>query len=238
MHHEQRQHHDGGPADESPETAAAAAGWDPHEQVGDIYALQLEPGQPPDIEKVQLDHPSIWVGSWLDYNNGVLHGQWIDAAREATDVWSDIEAMLAASPTARSQPGEIAEDWGIFDYDNFGPLQIGEQESVNYVTTVARGIAEHGPAFAAWADVMQGDEELDQGAFEDNYLGEYESPQAYAEHLIEDAGYDQLLDEHLPEGIRRYVHIDIAGLAQDMWMSGDFHQYPKDGGGVYIFRGQ
>jgi len=192
-------------------------------------------GDQPEERERPTEPPQIWVGSWLDYNNGRLHGEWIEAARDVDEVWADIQAMLAASPTAK-QSGEVAEEWGIFDYENFGALKVGEQEAISFVTAVARGIAEHGLAFAAWADVM--DEEEALSGFADAYLGEYDSMEAYAQQLIEDLGYNQLLDEALPEHVRRYVEINIAGLAQDMWLSGDVNVYPKDGGGVWLFDGR
>ena len=221
------------PQPERPESADSP--WEPNEQVGDIYEVNLEPGQPPEMRKLRVEPPRVWVGSWLDYNNGVLHGEWLEADREADELWDDIAAMLAASPTARST-GEVAEDWGIFDYENFGPLKVGEQETVAWVTAVARGIGEHGPAFGAWADVVE-DEEL-LGGFADAYLGEYESIEAYAEQLVDDLGYERALDEALPEHVRRYVEINVAGLAQDLWLSGDVHVYQQEGGGVWLFDGR
>ncbi len=144
-------------------------------------------------------------------------------------VWTDIQAVLTTSPTAK-QTGDVAEDWGISDYENFGPYKPGEQESVRYVTAVARGIAEHGPAFAAWADVMEDEEYFEQ--FADAYLGEFDSLEAYVEQLMEDLGCNQLIDETLPEHIRRYVEINVAGLAQDLRLSSDVYNYQRDGGGV------
>ncbi|MBA3617991.1 MAG: antirestriction protein ArdA [Acidothermales bacterium] len=190
---------------------------------------------PPEIHTLPLEPPRVWVGSWLDYNHGVLYGEWLDAAREADELATDIAAMLAASPTA-SATGEVAEDWGIFDYENFGPLKVEEQEAVAFVAAVARGIAEHGPAFGAWADVVE-DEAL-LGGFGEAYLGEYDSIEAYAEQLIDDLGYERALDEALPEHVRRYVEINVAGLAQDLWLSGDVHIYHRNGGGVWLFDGR
>ena len=143
MNHEQQrhQHPEEGeqrapaPSSDAPEADPQESGRQdpsgrhPGEQVGYLYAVDLEPGQSAEIRKLP-EPPRIWVGSWLDYNNGLLHGEWIDAARDETEVWADISAMLAASPTAR-QHGEVAEDWGIFDHDNFGLLKIGEQETVS-----------------------------------------------------------------------------------------------------------
>jgi antirestriction protein len=220
----------------NPESGGGPAGrWHPDERVGDIYSVKI--GDDGQIERAErlTEVPRIWVGSWLDYNNGVLYGEWIDAVQDEEALQSDIAAMLAASPTT-AETGEPAEDWGIFDYDNFGSLRIGEQESLGWVSAVARDIDEHSLAFAAYADVMQDEDALI--GFEDNYLGRYESLEAYAEELIEDAGYERLLDEHVPEGIRAYVRIDIEALAHDMFLSGELHVLHTPDGGVWLFRAE
>ena len=176
--------------------------------------------------------PSIWVGSLADYNNGDLHGRWVDAARDPDDIHRDIRAMLASGPAAAR--GESPEEWGIFDHEGFGALRIDQYESIDYVSRVARGITEHGPAFAAWADVMQDEELLD--GFADAYLGHHDSLESYAENWFDEAGYDRILDHILPESIRRYVHLDAAALAHDLSLSGDVHVLPADGGGVFVFQ--
>lgn len=207
--------------------------WDPAEQVGDVYAVEInDAGQVESAERLRPT-PSIWVGSWLDYNNGVLHGDWIAADREEAAIWQDIQAMLARSPTAGQQSGETAEDWGIFDNDNFGPLRIGEQDDVGWISAVGRGIAEHGPAFAAYADVVEETEAL--ANFEDDYLGTWPSVEAYAESFAEDVGYKQLLDKALPDSIRPYVQLDTDAIARDMHAGGDIHVISAEDGGVWIF---
>jgi antirestriction protein len=227
--------------------------WDPAEQIDDVgigpggqieSATKREPdaepagpdGEPDPSETHETEpeeHPRIWVGSLLDYNNAILHGRWIDAARDEDKIWADIRAMLADSPTTR-QTGEPAEEHGIFDFDGFHGLRIGEQESISYVSRVAKGIAEHGPAFAAWADVMQDEDLLD--AFEENFLGKWDSTQAYADNLADDLGYYHLLDQKLPESLRRYVSFDIDQFADDLVLGGDIHVIDAQGGGVWIFR--
>lgn len=176
---------------------------------------------PPGHEAPPTEQPQIWVGSLSDYNNGLLHGAWLDAARDEDDLQADIQTMLTASPwTARS--GEPAEEWAIFDSDGFGPLRIGEHESLRWISLVAKGIEQHGLAFAAWADVMQDEERL--AGFDESYLGHYDNLHAYVEQLINDLGYDELLDKAVPASIRPYVKIDIAATAND--------------GGVWIFDGR
>jgi antirestriction protein len=74
--------------------------------------------------------------------------------------------------------------------------------------------------------------------FEEAYLGEYDSLEAYAEQLIDELGYDDLLDRVVPPSLRPYVNINIAGYAQDMWLNGEVQVYHRSGGGVWIFNGQ
>ena len=178
--------------------------------------------------------PRIWVASLADYHNGTLHGQWLDAAQDEADLQARIAAMLATSPLT-AQTGESAEEWAIHDYQGFGALQIYEHENLSWISRVAKGIAEHGLAFAAYADVME-DEELLAG-FEDDYLGHYDDLHTYVEQLINDLGYDHILDENLPASIRPYVKIDITATARDLELGGDLHVVPANDGGVWIFRG-
>ncbi len=191
--------------------------------------------QPASAEVEPAASPRIWVGSWADYNNGHLHGAWLDAARGTAEIEADIQTMLAASPWT-AQTGESAEDWGVFDYDNFGNCTIGEQENLDWISQVAKGIAEHGLAFAAWADVAEESELLaDFGAA---YLGHYDDLHSYIEQLINDLGYDELLDKAVPASIRPYVKIDITATANDLMLGGDLFTVPADDGGVWIFDGR
>ncbi|MGI8612416.1 MAG: antirestriction protein ArdA [Nocardioidaceae bacterium] len=177
--------------------------------------------------------PKIWVASLSDYNNGVLHGAWLDANRDPSEVHGDIQTMLATSPTT-TRTGEPAEEWAIHNYEGFGQFGLGEYDSVELVCRIARGIAEHGLAFAAYAEAMDGDEDA-LGAFTEAYLGHYRSVEAYAEQLVDDLGYQLLIDAAVPENLRPYVRIDTAALARDMELAGDIHALSADDGGVWLF---
>lgn len=187
---------------------------------------------PEQHERPPIAPPRIWVGSWSDYNNGHLHGQWLDAAREPAEIETDIQAMLAASPWA-AHSGEPAEEWGVFDYDNFGDCRIEENENLSRISRVAKGITEHGLAFAAWADIVDEPDLL--ANFDEAYLGHYDNLHAYVEQLINDLGYDELLDRAVPASIRPYVKIDITATAHDLLLGGDLHALPAAEGGVWIF---
>lgn len=202
---------------------------------------QLPPAldQPPPAVAEQQEaeptaRPRIWVASLSDYNHGNMHGAWIDAAQEEAELQADIHAMLAASPLS-VQTGEPAEEWAIHDYDGFGRLRIDEHEDLHWISLVGKGIAEHGLAFAAYADVMEEEELL--ANFDEDYLGHYDSLHTYIEQLINDLGYDRILDEALPASIRPYVKIDITATANDLLLGGDLHAIPAPDGGVWIFNG-
>jgi antirestriction protein len=192
------------------------------------------PSQPSPAERHEADivvPPQIWVASLADYNNGTLHGVWLNAARDEAELQADVDAMLAASPLTAAT-GEPAEEWAILDYDGFVPLRIDEHENLSWISRVAKGITEHGPAFAAYADVVEEEALLD--GFDSAFLGHYDSLHAYVEQLVNDLGYDRILDENLPATVRPYVKIDITATAHDLLR--DLHALPATDGGIWIFK--
>jgi antirestriction protein len=167
--------------------------------------------------------PRIYVACLAAYNNGILHGQWIDADQSAYELHDAIQQVLTASP----QPG--AEEWAIHDYDGFGSLRLGEYESLERVAAIAAGIAEHGEAFTAWFSYDQSRDPVDTSAFEDAYLGEWASLRAYAEDYAESTGlYDAAEKSGSP-----YVVVDIDMLTRDL----DIELYSVESGHhtVYVF---
>jgi antirestriction protein len=161
--------------------------------------------QSPSPERRRLS-PRIYVASLADYNAGELLGAWIDAAQEPEALHADIDAMLAQSDE------EVAEDWAIHDYEGFGPFRLHEYETMEVVSAVAKGIAEHGTAFAAYVD-WAGTSEEALRAFGDCYLGQWPSLDDYARELADDFGWEEALRK-LPEDMQHYVAIDYEGVAR------------------------
>ena len=181
-------------------------------------------------EQARQLRPRIWVGSLADYNAGVLHGEWLDAAAEPEELGEAIASLLARSPT----PG--AEEWAIFELDDFAGLRLGEHEDLATVAAIARGLQEHGAPFAAWVELV--DRDVEQlAAFAEAYVGRFDSLTAYAEHLLEDLGYVQELDRVVPSYLRPYVHLDAEGLGRDLQLGGDILVAGGSDGGVWIFSG-
>jgi len=182
----------------------------------------------PSHEAAPQPSPAIYVASLADYNSGNLHGAWIDAARVPSDIQADIDAMLAQSLEAN------AEEFVIFDHDQFGLYRINEHDPIDLVAQIARGIKEHGYAFAAWADIHEGYVDL-RDDFTEAYLGHYNSVQDYVDRLADELGYAEQLDK-VPESLQPYIRFDCEALAHDMELSGDIYAVRDPAGGVWIFR--
>jgi len=180
-------------------------------------------------EEERKAQPRIYVASLADYNEGRLHGAWIDAAQDEDELGRCVKEMLARAPS----PG--AEEWAIHDYEGFGLLRLDEFESLASVAKVASGIAEHGPAFAAWAAHVGADSEaIDE--FEDAYMGEWESAVAFAEEMLDDMGHIEEIMRGVPAHLAAYVQIDYEGFVRDLVRNGELATLETPDGGVYVFR--
>jgi antirestriction protein len=188
------------------------------------------PGRPEPSEAAETNEalneyePRIYVASLADYNAGRLHGRWIAANQEPETLWEEINEMLAES----MEP--LAEEWAIHDYEGFGPLRLSEYESIERISTLARGIAEHGRAFAHWADYLGPGQDDDLDRFEENYRGHWSSTTEFAESFLDDIGVQ--LDSLVDEQWQPYVTFDLDAFARDL--SFDFH-VSEDDEGVYVF---
>jgi antirestriction protein len=176
----------------------------------------------------------IYVASLSDYNNGILHGRWIDATDDADAMQAEVDEMLRSSPTARRY-GEPAEEWAIHDYEGFGSLRLSEVGSLEYIARLADGIGKHGQAFAAWAAEVNSDPEQ-MGQFEERFQGEWESVESYAENLLDDMGAQKIIDD-APDWLQAYLDIDVAGFARDLAAGGDITTAETDEGRVWVWLG-
>ena len=166
-----------------------------------------------------LDNPRIYVACLAAYNNGRLHGRWIDAT-DPHDVWDHVSAMLAASP----EPD--AEEWAIHDYDNFHGCCISEYAGFDTVCEFAAFLEERGELGAKLYEAFSEDLEQARAAFED-YAGEFKSAADFAEQLHEDTGTE------IPESLRYYI--DWQALARDMALNGEIMVFQTGFDEVHIF---
>ena len=167
--------------------------------------------------------PKIYIACLASYNNGILHGAWVDAALGIDHIQDALHAILKSSPIAG------AEEWAVHDYEDFETLNISEYEGFDSICEKAEFIENHGALGTALADYFGGDLEEAEQAIESQYCGAYDNITDYAREFYEECG---LLNE-VPEHLARYI--DFEAIGRDMDMAGDIFTIALDGA-YHIFR--
>ncbi len=148
----------------------------------------------------------IYAACLAAYNNGILHGAWIDAEQDAYDIYADIRTMLAASPL------EDAEEWAIHEYEGFEGAAVLEYMGLDQVAELAAFIAEHGEIGGKLIAHFGALDEA-RKAIDDSYAGTYRSLAEFAEEITEETS-------QIPEGLRYYI--DYERMARDLKISDVF----------------
>ena len=161
----------------------------------------------------------IYVACLAAYNNGILHGRWIDADQDAEDINNAIRDMLKASPI------ENAEEFAIHDHEGFEGVEVSEYCGIDRVAELAGFIAEHGTLSGELINHYGGDLDEAQTAINDNYHGVFKSVAEFAEELTE-----QTTD--IPENLSFYI--DYEAMARDLEIN-DVLAFETGGGQVHIF---
>jgi antirestriction protein len=199
--------------------------------------------------------PRIYVADLGAYNNGILHGCWIDADQDADDIGTEITAMLRDSPcpnvevkcnacegtgrrkserTKRSTKcaqckggGQVpsGEEFAIHDSEGFEDMEIGAGTSIEEIALHGPMIAKHDGAWCAYVGLV-GSSHATEEDFDERYEGEYKSAAAYAEERVADQGILRSLGD-----VANYI--DWERYASDM--ESDGHSFITGGRGVYVF---
>ena len=172
------------------------------------------------MTNVSDSNPRIYVACLAAYNNGYLHGAWIDADQGADEIREEIAAMLARSPI------EHAEEYAIHDYEGFEGVTISEYAGIDTLVRLGAFIAEHGALGAGLLEQFGGDMDQAESAFEDCYHGQFASLADYMEELTTES-------VTIPEALRCYV--DWQAMARDAEMAGDLFTVETAHGEVHVF---
>lgn len=166
--------------------------------------------------------PRIYVACLASYNNGVLHGAWIDATLSEDEIQQEINKMLKSSPVSD------AEEWAIHDYEGFNGLSLGSC-NLEKISEIAQAIEQHGEIYAKYADYV-GIEYADPDEFQECYKGEFESMADFAENRYEETG--EIND--VPAWAKD--HIDWESIAHDWKCSGDYWTIETGYEQVHVFQ--
>lgn len=146
----------------------------------------------------------IYMACLAAYNNGYLHGRWIDATIGADAIQDEINEMLKSSPI------HDAEEWAMHDYEGFEGLSLSEYEGIQSIVEKAEFIEEHGRLGAEVANHFGGSTEEAKEALQDQYAGQYASIAEFAEELTEQT-------TEIPESLRHYI--DYERMGRDLEIS-------------------
>lgn len=163
----------------------------------------------------------IYVADLAAYNNGKLHGVWINATDDLDSIWNQINKMLANSP----EP--LAEEWAVHDFEGFGSYALSEYDSIDEVHEIACFIEEY-PDFGGELLNYFSDLEDAKTAAQDNYCGCYQSLADFAEEMTESS-------TEIPENLA--IYIDYEKMGRDMELSGDIYTIETGFESVHVFWG-
>ena len=163
--------------------------------------------------------PRIYVACLAAYNEGQLHGEWIDATGDIDEIQTAISEMLKKSPIPE------AEEWAIHDYEGFESAELHEYSSIETVVKLADFIAEHGELGGKLIAHFSGDIEDAETAL-GNHAGEYKSLADYAEELTDQS-------TEIPQNIAYYIDYDRMG--RDMEMGGDVYTIELGFEQIHVF---
>ncbi|MCF6344060.1 MAG: antirestriction protein ArdA [Devosiaceae bacterium] len=149
--------------------------------------------------------PRIYVACLAAYNNGYLHGKWISATQDESQIHKEILQMLEQSPISN------AEEWAIHDYEGFEGAELFEYSSIENVVAFVEFINEHGQLGGELLNHFNNNIDDANNALE-NHAGEYKSLADFAQELTEQS-------TKIPQNLAYYI--DYEAMAKDMQMSGD-----------------
>lgn len=167
----------------------------------------------------------IYIACLAAYNNGILHGEWIDVTGDIDDLRQEISRVLKASP----EPD--ADEWAIHDHENCGPLldyteTPDLEEFCDYVRALSATKYDrdliHGVMDNLHCNIDKAIEYI-----EDNYLGIHDTLAHWAEDFLE-----QTSSMTLPPNLQYYF--DYERYARESEINGDILSIEsKDG--VHVF---
>lgn len=165
--------------------------------------------------------PRIYVACLAAYNNGKLHGVWIDALNNDPDeIMTEVQTMLKLSP----EPN--AEEWAIHDYEGFDGIQISKWEGFEQVHMYAQFVDGYGELGAKMLDHCASDVTMAKTMMDEHYAGCYVNVADFAEEQITDV--TEIL------GYLQY-YIDYELLARDMEVGGDIFTIETAHDEVHVF---
>jgi len=162
----------------------------------------------------------IYVADLSAYNNGKLHGVWINALDDLDEIQDQINTML------KNSPEEMAEEYAIHDFEGFGSYRLSEYEGIESAHEIACFIDENPELGGKLLNNFGGDLDDAKKAIEEDYMGCHTSLADYAQELTDET---VIVAEYL------IPYIDYERMGRDMELNGDLYTITTAHDKVHIF---
>ena len=172
-----------------------------------------------------MEIPRAYIACLASYNNGKLHGDWIDLD-SSEEIAERIQEILMNSP----EPD--AEEWAVHDHENCGNLSmfagLTELEDIQAAYKQAQEYGIEWSGYVGFCEHLGEELNTDSiAAYQERYAGSDRSLPDWCEQFLEETG--QL--ESLPENLRFYFNYEA--FARDLEISDVFTV--EHGGEVLVF---
>jgi antirestriction protein len=153
----------------------------------------------------------LYIACLAAYNNAKLHGEWVEVSGDLEELQGEISRILSESP----EPD--AEEWAVHDHEGFGSYNVTEypdlEEFCEHVTAYNESSYDH-ELINGVMDALNCSAIVAVAYIDDNYQGEYESLEWWAEELLNDLG-----ELNLPKHLAYYFN--YADYGRDMELNGE-----------------
>lgn len=157
--------------------------------------------------KTSNSSPRIYVACLAAYNNGFLHGSWINVNLGLEHVEESIKEILASSPVA-----EECEEWEIHDHEGFGNFDVDSCHNLEKLCEFVEFLEEYKNFPEDVISQLVQDFNLDGAReyLEDHFIGEFDS--------VTDLAYQLVDDFCLLEGVSKTVaqYFDYESYGRDL----------------------
>jgi antirestriction protein len=165
--------------------------------------------------------PAIYVADLAAYNSAILHGKWIRlAGKDSDEVNEEINLMLSVGRQLYGSHtlSEKHEEFAIHDYEGFGPIKIGEYDTIDGVLEHVERMDDDPDKYFAYIDATGGDGD---GYVPDDASGPYDNEEEFAWEMMDMITGDKTLSDYLEsKGIPGSLAMAIEFDAKDFMFSG------------------
>lgn len=161
------------------------------------------------------EHPTVYVGTYRKYNEGSLFGMWVDLVK-----CGDYDRFMKVCHNLHADekdPELMYQDFMYFPEGWYSECGIDEEM---FDKIIEYADMDDKKAFEAWTNAT-GDDDVDE--FRDRYMGEWDSEEDFAEHIVDEC-YDL---DNMMGSLSSYF--DYKSFAFDLFHS----DYTYDNGFVW-----